>query len=115
MHWIAISLVMTIGLGVPGSLPASDGKSSQQPNAKERLQQVLDAEGGITVYMDPTGNVHTLTDLPNGERTVVVQPPQSPAINLGPPLQLNNRTLQLPPPPPTSAQPPALEFPQRAR
>lgn len=96
-------------------MPASDEKPSQQPSAKERLQQVLDAEGGTTVYMDPAGNVLTTTDLPNGERTVIAQPPQSPAINLGPPLQLNNRTLQLPPPPPTPAQPPTPEFPQRAR
>lgn len=87
----------------------------QQPNAQERLQQVLDAEGGTTVYMDPDGNVHNRTDLPTGKRIVTVQPPQSPAMNLGPPLQLNNQPIQVPPPPPISAQPPAPEFPQSAR
>lgn len=96
-----------------GLLLAGGEEPSQQPSAQERLRQVLDAEGGTTVYMDPAGNVHTSTDLPNGEHTVIVQPPQSPAINLGPLLQLNSQTIQFPPPPP--AQPPALEFPQRAR
>lgn len=115
MHWIAIYLVMTIGLVGPGLVLASGEESSQQPSAKERLQQVLDAEGGTTVYMDAAGHVHTTTDLPNGERTVIVQPPQSPAINLGPPLQLHNQTLQFPSPPSAPAQPPAPEFPQRAR
>ncbi len=94
---------------------ALDAESSQQPSTQERLQQVLDAEGGTTVYMDPSGNVHNRTDRPTGEQIMTVQPPQSPAINLGPPLQLNNQTIQFPPPPPVPAQPPAPEFPQRAR
>lgn len=115
MRWIAICFVMAIGLLGPCSLLASDEWSSQQPSAKERLQQVLDAEGGTTVYKDPAGNVHTTTDLPNGDRIISVQLPQIPGLNLGPPLQLNNRTLQLPPSSPTPAQPPAPEFPQRAR
>jgi hypothetical protein len=96
-------------------LLAGGEEPSQQPSAQERLQQVLDAEGGTTVYMDRTGNVHTSTDLPNGERTVIMQPPQSPAINLGPPLQLNSQIIQFPPPPPVPAHPPAPEFPQRAQ
>jgi len=115
MHWIAISFVVIIEVVEPCSLLASEEEPSQQPSAKERLQQVLDAEGGTTVYKDSGGNVHTTTDLPNGERIITVQPPQSPAMNLGPPLQLNNQTLQFPPPPPAPAQPPAPEFPQRAR
>jgi hypothetical protein len=94
---------------------AEEGNQPQQPGAKERLNQVLNAEGGTTVYMDPSGNVHTTTVLPNGERSVIVQPPQSPAINLGPPLQLNNRRLELPSPPPTPTHPPAPDFPQKAR
>lgn len=115
MHWIAIIFVVVIELVWPGLLLASKEEPSQQPSAKERLQQVLDAEGGTTVYKDPAGNVHTTTDLPNGDRIITVQPPQIPGLNLGPPLQLHNRTLQLPSPPPTPAQPPAPDFPQRAR
>ena len=115
MHWMAIYLVLTIGLVEPGPTLASNEESSQQPSAHERLQQVLDAEGGTTVYMDPSGNVHSTTDLPNGERIITVQPPQSPAMNLGLPLQLNNQPRQFPPPPPVPAQPPVPQFPQRAR
>lgn len=115
MPWITICLAVTIGCVGLRLAVASDGVSSQQPSAQERLQQVLDAEGGATVYMDPVGNVHTTTDLPNGERIEIVQPPQSPAINLGPPLQLNNQTIQLPPPPAPPVQPLTPEFPQRAR
>lgn len=115
MPWIAIYLVLTIGLVRPGLLLASDEESSQQPSAKERLQQVLDAEGGTTVYKDATGAVHSTTDLPTGERIITVQPPQSPGLNLGPPLQLNNQAIQFPPPPSAPAQPSAPEFPQRAR
>ncbi|HMS82413.1 MAG TPA: hypothetical protein PKD12_02030 [Nitrospira sp.] len=92
-----------------------DQPQQQQPSAKDRLQQVLNAEGGTTVYMDAAGNVHSTTDLPNGDRIIRVQPPQIPGLNLGPPLQLNNQTLQLPPPPPVPAQPPPPDFPQRAR
>ncbi len=112
MPWIAIYLVLTIGLVRPGLLLASDEESSQQPSAKERLQQVLDAQGGTTVYKDATGTVHSTTDLPTGERIITVQPPQSPAMNLGPPLQLNNQTLRFPPPPLVPTQLPAPEFPQ---
>lgn len=90
-------------------------ESPPQPSAKERLQQVLDAEGDTTVHMDAAGNVHTSTNLPNGEQIIRVQPPQIPGLNLGPPLQLHNRTLQLPPPPSGPAQPPPPEYPQRAR
>jgi hypothetical protein len=115
MHWIAIFLVMTIGLVGPRPLLALDAEASQQPGTQERLQQVLDAEGGTTVYMDPSGNVHNRTDLPTGERIMTVQPPQSQAINLGPSLQLKNQTIQFPPPLPIPAQPPAPEFPQQAR
>jgi hypothetical protein len=98
------------------SLPLALGEElPQQPGAKDRLQQVLDAEGGTTVYMDASGNVHSTTDLPNGDRIVTVQPPQIPGLNLGPPLQLNNRTLQLPQTPSVPAQPSPPDFPQRAR
>jgi hypothetical protein len=115
MHWISICLVITIGLAKPSSLLAAAAESSQQPSPKERLQQVLDAEGGTTVYMDHSGNIHNMTELPTAKRIITVQPPPSPAMNLGPPLQLNNQTLQFPPPPPAPRQPPAPEFPQKAR
>jgi hypothetical protein len=115
MNRITLCLIIIIGTGWPNLLLASGEEPSQQPSAKDRLRQVLDAEGGTTVYMDSGGNVHTSTILPNGDQIMKVQPPQSPGLNLGPPLQLNNRTLQLTPPPPVAAQPPAPEFPQRAR
>ncbi|MFO0699503.1 MAG: hypothetical protein U0236_09755 [Nitrospira sp.] len=114
MNRIVVGLII-IGIG-QSSLSLTRGEEPpQQPSAQERLNQVLNSEGGKTVYMDAAGNVHTTTDLPNGDRTVIVQPPASPAMNLGPPLQLNNRPLQLPPPPPAPAHPPAPDFPQKAR
>lgn len=115
MQWIAINLVTAIGLGVASPLVVLAEEQSHQPSAQERLQQVLDAEGGTTVYKDATGTVHSTTDLPTGDRIITVQPPQSPGLNLGPPLQLNNQTMQFPPPPAVPAQPPAPEYPQRAR
>lgn len=115
MNRIALLLIVTFGTGWPNLLVAGGVEQNQQPSAKERLQQVLDAEGGTTVYLDPAGNVHTSMTLPNGDQIIRAQPPQSPGLNFGPPLQLNNRTLQLLPPPSMPAQPPAPEFPQRAR
>lgn len=115
MRRTALRLMIILITGFP-SLPFAMGEEpSQQPSAKDRLQQVLDAEGGTTVYKDAAGNVHSTTDLPNGDRIVTVQPPQIPGLNLGPPLQLNNRTLQLPQTRPVPAQPPPPDFPQRAR
>lgn len=115
MNRIAVCLVIIIGAAGPSLLLAAEEKPSQQPSAKERLNQVLGQEAGIQVYKDDQWNVETTTILPNGKRITTVQPPQSPAFNTGPPLQLNNRTFQLPSPPPTPAHPPAQEFPQRAR
>ncbi len=85
------------------------------PNAREHLNQVLDPEGGIHVYKDHQENVTNTTVLPNGERVILVQPPQSPGLNLGPPLQLHNQTFQVPPPPLPPAQLPTPDFPQKAR
>lgn len=97
---IAVFMILTIGTVWPGlALASSEDSSSQQPSAQERLNQVLDSEGGTTVYKDSQGNVESAIELPNGERRVTVQPPQSPSMNLGPPLQLNNPRFQLPPPP----------------
>jgi len=112
---IGVCLMIIIGTVWPGPLLASGEERSQQPSARERLNQVLDAEGGIQVYKDHQWNVESTITLPNGERIIKVQPPQSPAFNTGPPLQLNNPPFQFPPPPPAPAQPPAPEFPQKAR
>ncbi|MGC4096149.1 MAG: hypothetical protein QM706_03445 [Nitrospira sp.] len=112
---IIACLVVISGVAGFTSLLAGEQSSSQQPTAKERLNQVLDPEGGIQVYKDGQGNVESTINLPNGERILKVQPPPSPGLNLGPPLQLNNQTFHLPPPPPAPARPPAPEFPQKAR
>lgn len=113
---VAVFMILTIGTVWPGPvLASSEDDSSQQPNAQERLNQVLDSEGGTTVYKDSQGNVESVIELPNGERRVIVQSPQSPSINIGPPLQLNNPRLQLPPLSPAPAEPPTPDFPQRAR
>ncbi len=115
MKRIAVCLIIIIGALWPSLLLAVAEEPSKQPSARERLNQILDPEGGIQVYKDHHGNVESTINLPDGERIITVQPPPSPGLNLGPPLQLNNRTLQLPPPPPAPAQPPAPEFPQKAR
>ncbi len=99
----------------PSMLLAGGEEPPQQPSAKERLNQVQNSEGDVQVYKDHQGNVTNTTVLPDGERVIVVQPPQSQGFNVGPPLQLNNQTLTFPPPPLPPAQPPAPEFPQRAR
>lgn len=115
MKRIAVCISIIIGTGWPSLWLAIAEESSPQPSAKERLNQVLGPEGGIHVYKDDQWNVESTTVLPNGERIIKVQPPPSPSMNLGPPLQLHNQTFQLPPPPPAPAQPPAPEFPQKAR
>ncbi len=113
MNRIAACLIIIFGILSPSRLPATAEEPSQQPSAKERLNQVLGQEGGIQVYKDHHGNVESTINLPNGERIIKVQPPVSPGFNTGPPLQLHNQNFQVPSPPP--AQPPAPEFPQRAR
>lgn len=115
MNRIVVCLIIIIGAAWPSPLLAAMEEPPQQPSAKERLNQVLNQEGGIQVYKDHQGNVESTINLPNGERIITVQPPQSPGFNTGPPLQLNNQTFQLPSPPPAPAHPPAPEFPQRAR
>lgn len=114
MYWIAVTL-MTMGIGWPWALMASDEATSPQPSARERLGLVLDAEGGIRAYAAPQGNVETVTVLPTGGHTILVQPPQGPSVNPGTPLQLNQRIIQFPPALHVPAQRPAPEFPQRAR
>ena len=115
MDRIAICLSIFIGAVWPSQLLAGGEEPLQQSSSKERLNQVLNSEGGIQVYKDHQGNVTNTTVLPNGERIITVQPPQSQGFNVGPPLQLNNQTLTVSPPPQPSAQPPAPEFPQKVR
>lgn len=113
----AIAFIAIVALIVirPGCLTAADDQPPAQPGARERLEQVLTPEGGMHVYKDDKGIVKNTIILPNGERIITVQPPQGSGLNLGPPLQLNNQTLPFPPPAPGPAQPPASEFPQKAR
>lgn len=115
MDRVAVCLIIILGTGWPGWSLAGGEEPSQQPSARERLNQVLDSEGGTTVYKDRKGNVESTINLPGGEQIITVQPPQGAGINLGPPLQLNNQTLRFPPQAPTPALPPPPDFPQRAR
>ena len=102
-----------LAVGWPRMLLASEEPPPQAPGFNERLNQALDSEGGVQVYKDPAGNVGTILDPPGGERRITVQPPQSPSMNLGPPLQLNNPPFQLPQAvPPTHPSSPS--FPQKA-
>ena len=95
-------------------LLAAEEPPPQVPGFNERLNQALGSEGSVQVYKDPAGNVGTILDQPGGERRITVQPPQSPSMNLGPPLQLHNQPLQLPPAT-TPAHPSPPDFPQKAR
>ena len=115
MRTIVFSVIVALVVIRPGLLTAAEDHPPSQPSAQERLEQVLTPEGGIHVYKDQKGVVQNTIILPNGERIITVQPPQGSGLNLGPPLQLNNQTLSFPPPAPGPAQPPASEFPQKAR
>jgi hypothetical protein len=115
MQAIAFSIIVALVVITPGLLTASEDRPSSQPGARERLNQVLHPEGGIHVYKNHRGTVESTITLPDGERIITVQPPHGSGLNLGPPLQLNSQPLQLPPPLPIPAQPPAPEFPQKAR
>jgi hypothetical protein len=75
---------------------AVEGEPAVRPGFNPMLNQALKGEGGVQVYMDKEGNVGTVTDAGTGHRTFSVQPPQSPSINLGPPLQLHNKSLSFP-------------------
>ena len=115
MRAIAFIAIVVLVVLRPGLLTAADGQPPAQPSAQERLERVLTPEGGIHVYKDQRGAVKNTIILPNGERIITVQPPQGSGLNLGPPLQLNNQTIPFPPPAPGPAQPPASDFPQKAR
>ncbi len=113
MNKTGVFLVI-FGVTWPSMLLAAEEPPSQVQGFNERLNQALGSEGGVQVYKDPAGNVGTILDPPGGERRITVQPPQSPSMNLGPPLQLHNQPLQLPQAvPPTHPSPPS--FPQKAR
>jgi hypothetical protein len=103
-----------IGVISPSLLFALEEQPPQAPSVSERLSQALGSEGGAQVHMDHQGNVETILDPPGGEPRVTVQPPQSPSMNLGPPLQLEHPPFQLPPAV-IPAQPLSPEFPQKAR
>ena len=103
-----------VGMSWASMLLAAEEPPPQVPGFNERLNQALGSEGGVQVYKDPAGNVGTILDIPGGERRVTVQPPQSPSMNLGPPLQLHNQPLQLPQAVPP-AHPPTPSFPQKVR
>ncbi len=113
MYKLGIVLVI-VGMSWASMLLAAEEPSSQVPGFNERLNQALGSEGGVQVYKDPAGNVGTILDPPGGERRVTVQPPQSPSMNLGPPLQLHNQPLQLPQAV-TPTLPSSPSFPQKAR
>ena len=113
MYKLGIVLAIA-GMSWASMLLAAEEPPSQVPGFNERLNQALGSEGGVQVYKDPAGNVGTILDPPGGERRITVQPPQSPSMNLGPPLQLHNQPLQLPQAVPP-AHPPTPSFPQKAR
>jgi hypothetical protein len=113
MYKTGVFLVI-FGVMWPSMLLTAEEPPSQVPGFNERLNQALGSEGGVQVYKDHSGNVGTILDPPGGERHITVQPPQSPSMNLGPPLQLHNQPLQLPQAVP-SAHPPTPSFPQKAR
>jgi hypothetical protein len=112
MYRIVVFLTI-VGAAWPNMLLALEELPIQTPGSNERLQQALGSEGA-QVHKDPEGNVGTILDPPGGERRVTVQPPPSPSMNLGPPLQLNNPPFQLPQAI-APAGPPTQDFPQKAR
>jgi len=112
MYKTGVFLVI-FGVTWPSMLLAAEDPPPQTHGFNERLNQALGSEGGVQVYKDPAGNVGTILDPPGGKRRVTVQPPQSPSMNLGPPLQLHNQPLQLPQSV-TPALPSSPSFPQKA-
>ncbi|MDN5941955.1 MAG: hypothetical protein L0H94_08750 [Nitrospira sp.] len=107
-------LLAIVGVGWSSMLLADEEQRPQVPAFNERLNDALGSEGGVQVYKDPAGNVGTILDPPGGERRLTVQPPQSPSMNLGPPLQLHDPPPQLPPAM-TPVHPSPPDFPQRTR
>src|SRR3982750_2327494 len=95
MLWTFIIVVCgTLFLSIPAY--AVDVEQADAPGFNPRLHQALGGEGGVEVYMDRDGNTGTVLDAGPGHRTFTVQPPQSPSLNLGPPLQLHDQSLTFP-------------------
>ena len=113
MYRVVVFLAIVVAAW-PNMLLALEEHPIQAPGSNERLKQVLGSEGGAHVYKDPEGNVESVLDPPGGQRRVTVQPPPSPSMNLGPPLQLHNPPFQVPPTV-TPAHPSLPDFPQKAR
>jgi hypothetical protein len=109
-----VVFLAVVGVAWPSMLLALEEQPPQAPNGNERLKQVLGSEGGAHVYKDHEGNVESVLDTPGGQRRVTVQPPPSPSMNLGPPLQLHNPSFQLPSTM-TPAHPSPPDYPQKAR
>jgi hypothetical protein len=113
MYKLVVLLAIVVAAW-PNMLLALEERPIQAPGSSERLKQVLGSEGGAHVYKDPEGNVESILDPPGGQRRVTVQPPPSPSMNLGPPLQLDNPPFHVPQAV-VPATPPAPDFPQKAR
>ncbi|HEV8327601.1 MAG TPA: hypothetical protein VGQ08_08960 [Nitrospiraceae bacterium] len=109
-----VVLLAIVGAACPSMLLALEEQPIQEPGFNERLNHALGSEGGAQVYKDPEGNVESILDPPGGDRRVTVQPPQSPSMNLGPPLQLDNPPFHVPQAV-VPATPPVPNFPQKAR
>jgi hypothetical protein len=109
-----VVLLAIVGAAWPSMVLASEEQPPQVPSFNERLSKALGSEGGAQVYKDSEENVESILDPPGGERRVTVQPPPSPSMNLGPPLQLNNPPFHVPQAV-VPAKPPAPDFPQKAR
>jgi hypothetical protein len=109
-----VVFLAVVGVAWPSMLLALEEQPPQAPGLNQRLKQALGSEGGAYVYKDHAGNVESVLDPPGGQRRVTIQPPPSPSMNLGPPLQLHNPPFQLPPAV-TPAHPSSPEFPQKAR
>lgn len=110
--WLLI-LAIQAWAAFPGSSYSAEQAPLQEQGFNERLNQALDSEGGVQIYKDEAGNVRVTIVPPAGERKFTVQPPQSPSINLGPPLQLHQNPLIVPPPL-TPSVPRGPDFPQKA-
>lgn len=113
MYLLAVMVALS-GLAGTTTLLAAEEKPPHTPGFNERLNEALGTEGGVQVYVDPAGNIGAVIDPPGGERRVIVQPPQSPSRNLGPPLQLHNPLPHIPQRD-VPSQPPVRDFSQKAR
>ncbi len=69
---------------------AADDRQPQPPVMNTVLDRALGDEGGVQIYMDQEGNVGTVIDLGHQQRKVYVNPPPSPSMTFGLPLQLSD-------------------------